>query len=71
MANSTNQIQILQKQIVIETIIQFSNYSHLTCVSEWDAENDIFELRSQGPGEVSKFLFLKFFIIILILNSYY
>ena len=71
MANSNSSIQILQNQIVIETIIKFSNYSHLICVDQFDAENDIFELRSQGPGEVSKFLFLKFFIIILILNSYY
>ena len=57
MANSNNSIQILQNQIVIETIRKYSNYSHLTCVHQFDAGNDIFELRSQGPGEVSKFLF--------------
>ena len=57
MAKSTNEIQILQNQIVIETIIKFSNYSHLTCVNQFDAKNNIFELRSQGPGEVGKFFF--------------
>ena len=55
MANSTNSIQILQNKNVIETIIKFSNHSHLTCVHQFDAENDIFELKSQGSGEVSEF----------------
>ena len=54
-------LKILQNKIVIETIIKFSNYSHLTCVHEFDAQNDIFELRSQESGEVSKFLFLTIF----------
>ena len=57
MVNSNDSIQILQNKVVIETIIKFSNYSHLTCVHRFDAENDIFELKSQGQGEVSKFLF--------------
>ena len=51
-ANSNNSIQILQNKIVIETIIKFSNSSHLTCVHQFDAQNDIFELRSEGSGEV-------------------
>ena len=55
MPNSNNSIQILQNQIVLETIIKFSNYSHLICVHQFDAENSIFELKSQGLGEVSKF----------------
>ena len=63
MANSNNSIQVLQNQIVIKTIIKFSNYSHLACVEQFDAENDIFELRSQGPGEVFNFLFLIFLIL--------
>ena len=62
MANSDNSIQILQNKVVIETIHKFSNYSHLTCVNQFDAENDIFEIRNQGLGEVSKFF--------LILNYY-
>ena len=57
MENSNSSIQILQNQIVIETIIKFSNYSHLICVDQFDAQNDIFELKSQGSGEVSEFLF--------------
>ena len=57
MKNSNNSIQVLQNQIVIETIIKFSNYSHLTCVDQFDAEKNIFELKSQGSGEVSEFLF--------------
>ena len=63
MANSTNSIQIFQKRKVIETIIKFSNYSHFTCVHQFDAENDIFEIRSQGSlrGEVSKF-FLNYYL---------
>ena len=65
MPNSNNSIQILQNQIIIETITEFSNYSHLTCVHQFDAQNDIFELKSQGSGEVGKFLFLKFMIVIL------
>ena len=65
MANSNNPIQILRNKVFIETIVKFSNYSHLTCVNQFDAENDIFELRSQGSGEVGKFLFLKFMIVIL------
>ena len=56
MANSTNTIQIFQKSILIETIIKFSNYSHSTCVNQFDVENDMFVLKSQGPGEVSIFL---------------
>ena len=47
----------MQNQIVIETITEFSNHSHLTCVHRFDAENDIFELKSQGSGKVSEFLF--------------
>ena len=70
MANSNNWIQISRNQIVIETIQKFSNHSYLTCVNQFDAENDIFELRSQGSGEVSKFFFFKFEIIILIFDSY-
>ena len=58
MTNSTNEIQILQNQILIETIIKFSSYSHSTCVNQFDAENDIFEIRSQGSGEVSN-IFLR------------
>ena len=61
MPNSNTSIQILQNKIVIETIILFSNYSHLTCVHKFDAQNDIFELRSQGPGEVT-FFYFKFLI---------
>ena len=53
MVSSTDSIQILQNKIVIETIIKLSNHSHLTCVHRFDAENDIFELKSQGPDEVS------------------
>ena len=71
MANSTDSIQILQNQIVIDTIHKFSNHSHLTCVHEFNAQNDIFELRTQGSGEVSKFLLLKFLIVVLILNFHY
>ena len=63
MANSNNPIQILQNQIVIDTIHKFSNHSHLTCVHEFDAQNDIFELKTQGLGEVSKFLFFKFSLL--------
>ena len=66
MPNFNTPIQILQNKIVIETIILFSNYSHLTCVHKFDAQNDIFELRSQEPGEVSEFCF--FFIFIYYLN---
>ena len=69
MTDSNDSIQILQNQIFIETIIKFSNYSHLTCVNQFDAQNDIFELKNQGSGGVS--IFLIFFIIILILNFYY
>ena len=69
MANSSNRIQILQNKNVIETIMEFSNYSHLTCVDKFNIQNDIFELRSQGLGKVSEFLFSKFFIIMEILNS--
>ena len=65
MANSNNSIQILQNQIVTDTIIKFSNHSHLTCVHRFVAENDIFELKSQGSGEVSEFLFFS------ILNHYH
>ena len=60
MANSNNSIQISQNKVVIETIVKFSNFSHLTCVHQFDAQNDIFELRSQGSGEVSEFLFSNF-----------
>ena len=70
MVNSTDSIQILQNKVVIETIIKFSNYSHLKCVNQFDAENDIFELRSHGSGEVSEFFIFKIFMIILISNSY-
>ena len=58
MANSNNPIKILRNQIVIETIIEFSNYSDLICVHQFDAENDVFELKTQGSGEVSEFYFL-------------
>ena len=73
MSTSKGSIQILQNKIVIETINKFSNYSHSTCVHQFDAQNDIFELRSRGRGKVSKlhyvFIF-EIFNIILIFNSY-
>ena len=65
MKNSNNWIQILKNQIVVETIIKYSNYSHSICVNQFDAQNDIFELRSQGPGEVSEFLLFQFLISII------
>ena len=65
MPNFNTPIQILQNKIVIETIILFSNYSHLTCVHKFDAQNDIFESRSQGSGEVSYFLLFQFLISII------
>ena len=67
--NSNNSIQILQNKNVIETIIKFSNVSHLTCVNQFDAENNIFKLRSQGPGEVSE-IFIFLFLISIIRQQY-
>jgi len=72
MAKSNNSIQILQNRIVIETIIKFSNYSHLTCFLEFDTQNDIFELRSHVSGEVSYiFIIENSEIIIENFNSYH
>ena len=60
MTNSNNSIQILQNKIVIETIHKFSNYSHLICVQQFDAQNDIFELSSQVSDGVSEIFVEKF-----------
>ena len=57
MVNSNNSIQISQNKVIIEVVRKFSNHAHLSCVHRFDAENDIFELKSQGSGEVSEFLF--------------
>ena len=75
MANSTNTIQILRKKSVIETIMKFSNYSHLICLDEFNIHNDIFELRSHGSGEVGKIylnsLSLSKFIYFIIRQKYW
>ena len=72
MSYSNNSIQILQNQNVIEPILKLSSYSHLTCFDVFDIQNDIFEFRSQGSGEVSeRFIITIFEILFNILRQQY